>query len=46
MCLHAPAMCNALSPGSLSTYISLIHMYSSAPKDWFFFPRVAKDDSL
>lgn len=30
-------MCNALSPGSPSICISLIHMYSSAPKDWFSF---------
>ena len=42
MCLHAPAMCNALSPGSPSTYISLIHMYSSAPKDWFSFQKLPK----
>lgn len=42
VCLHAPAMCNALSSGSPSTYISLIHMYSSAPKDWFSFQELPK----
>lgn len=42
MCLYAPAMCNALSPGSPSTYISLIHMYSSAPEDWFSLQELPK----
>jgi len=42
MYLHAPAMCNALSPGTPSTYISLIYQYSSAPKDWFSFHEFPK----
>lgn len=40
MCLHATEMCYALSSGSPSTYISLIHTYSSAPRDCFELPTI------